>query len=192
MSHRRTAILSAAALAAGLTCAAAQVPARIVPAGTVLDLLLQTALDSGKAGTDQPFTAATLEDLVLGGQTMLAAGQAVTGFVSSVRPSGRLDHQGQMTLSFSELRVDERPVRFRASVIAVLDPRRKNDLDRLGGTPPPIDRNAGRDPDPLSGVVVRAGGTIVSMNVGDVNLPAGVILRVRLDRPLELAGVHQH
>jgi outer membrane lipoprotein SlyB len=39
----------------------------------------------------------------------------------------------------------------------------------------------------LLGVLVGGGGTIAATEGSDVNLPAGTVLRIRLDQPLEVA-----
>ena len=41
------------------------------------------------------------------GQTAIPAGSLVRGFVSSVKPAGKVDRTGSLTLSFNELRIGE-------------------------------------------------------------------------------------
>src|SRR3990172_9340431 len=121
----------------------AAAPQRAIPAGTPLDLLLQTPLNSSLVRVDQRFEAATIKDVSIQGQVALAAGATVRGFVSSVRAVPGFARQAHLTLSFEEVRPGDRPLRLRGTVVAVLDPKSPADLRRpetgpiAGGAPGP-------------------------------------------------------
>src|SRR5512141_496634 len=104
--------------------------ARTVPAGTQFNVLLQTALNSSLAKVEQRFETASIEAVKAQGQAALEIGTVVRGFVSSVRPSAKEGQAGQITLSFDELRLGDRSVRLRASVVNVLDPKRPDETRR--------------------------------------------------------------
>lgn len=184
----RTVMVAAAivgSIAAG-AASSAQAPVRTVPAGTQLNVLLQTPLNSSTAKVEQRFETGSLEDVKVQGQVVLEIGSVLRGFVSSVRPAGKDGGQsGQVTLSFDELRLGERVIRLRASVVNVLDPKRPDEM-RRASTASVVGADGSFGLSPLLDVMVNAGGTIVSTGGTDVKLPIGVVLRIRLDQPLEI------
>jgi len=166
-----------------LATAAPATQLRTAPIGTQLDLLLGSELTSKAAKVDDPFEASTINDVKQGGQVLIPAGAIARGFVGSVRASTQTNHQGQLTLSFDELRIGEQAVKLRASVVAVLNPKRRPSATRDGA---PIDLADPGTMSPLAGVVVSPGGSLMSMMAGDVLLPLGAVLRIRLDRAIEI------
>jgi|SRR5579862_6921786 len=163
-------------------------PAARLPAGAKLDVRLRAGVNSGSAKEDDRFDARTILDAKSGDVIAVPAGSAVTGFVSSVRPSGRPDRSGSLTLSFEDLAIGDEHWRLRASVDQVLDGHVSGDFDRaevnaamgsgLAGT--------GAALRSLSGLLVLSGGTITSTEGANLDLPTGTILRIRLDLPLTL------
>ncbi len=72
-------------------------PGRIVtvPVGTQLEVRMQEPLDSGMAKVEDRFEATTLADVMVQGQTAIPAGSLVRGFVSSVKPAGKVEPDGK-------------------------------------------------------------------------------------------------
>jgi hypothetical protein len=169
------------AVAAGAAAAGPQV--RTVPAGVQFNVLLQTAIDSGAAKAEQRFETASIETIKAQDQVVIGIGAVIRGFVSSVRPSGKEGQPGQLALSFDELRLGDRTVRLRASVVNVLDPKRPDEMRRTS-TASVVGGDLGMAP--LLDVMVNGSGSIVSTGGIDVKLPVGVVLRIRLDQPLEI------
>ena len=161
----------------------------VVPVGTEIDVRLQTALNSATAKVEQRFEATSLVDLKLGGDVVIPAGTVVRGFVGSVRPAGRVERRGSLTLSFDEILLREGPTRLRASVTQALDGKMSEDMSRIGTGAVMgaiLGGLLGGGKGLLVGVLVGAGGTIAATDGTDVDLPAGTILRVRIDSPLEI------
>ena len=184
----RTAFVAAAVILGAVVASAATVAglqARTVPAGTQFNVLLQTALNSSTAKAEQRFDTGTLEDVKVQGQVVLEMGAVVRGFVSSVKPSAKNGAPGLLTLSFDELRLGDRVLRFRASVVNVLDPKRPDETRRTS-TASVVGGGASFGLVPLLDVMVNGGGTIVATGGTDVKLPVGIVLRIRLDQPLEI------
>ena len=160
-----------------------------VPVGTELEVRLSTALNSGKATVEQRFEATLIEDYVVNRRVVIPAGAVARGFVSSVKAAGRIDRRGSLTLSFDELRIDNRSSRLRASVIQALEAKASNDVARagagavVGGI---VGGLLGGGKGALLGVLIGGGGTLAATDGSDVNLPAGTILRIRIDQPLEV------
>jgi hypothetical protein len=158
-----------------------------VPAGTRLDIALRTALDSGTSRVDQRFEAATIADVVLRGVVVVPADTPVRGFVSSVRAAGG-DRIGALTLSFEEVRIGDRPVRLRAIVEAAFEGASTEAAGRLavGAAERAVIASTPGGQVLLAGALVRPDGTIVSTQRADVRMPVGTILRIRLDRAIEV------
>jgi hypothetical protein len=162
----------------------------VVPVGTQLDVRLQAPLNSGTATVEQRFEATTLVDYTQSPRVVIPAGSLVRGFVSSVRPAGRLDRRGSLTLSFDELRIGNRTYRLRASVTEALDGKMSEDISRVGAASVVgaiVGGIIGGTRGALIGILVGGGGTIAATEGSDVDLPAGTILRIRIDQPIEIA-----
>jgi hypothetical protein len=160
-----------------------------VPVGTQLDVRLQTPLSSATAKAEDRFEATTIVDFTMANDVVIPAGSLVRGFISSVRPAGRLDRRGSLTLSFDELRIGQTSRRLRASVVQALDGKMGEDATRIGAgaiVGGIIGGLLGGGKGALLGVLVGGGGTIAATEGSDVELPLGTILRVRLDEALEI------
>jgi hypothetical protein len=160
----------------------------LVAVGTELDVRMQTPLNSGTTRVEQRFEATTLVDFRQGGSLLIPAGSIVRGFVSSVRPAGRIDRTGSLTLSFDQIVIRERTFPLRASIVQALDPKEQGDLTRIGAGAAIgaiIGGVLGGAKGALVGVLIGGGGTIASSEGADVDLPPGTILRIRIDQPLE-------
>ena len=111
------------------------------------------------------------------------------GFVSSVRPAGKIDRVGSLVLSFDELRIENRTYKLRASVMEALDGKVAQDATRIGvgaiagGV---IGAILGGGKGALIGVMIGGGGAIVATDGTNVDLPLGTILRIRIDQPLDI------
>jgi hypothetical protein len=160
-----------------------------VAVGSELDVRLQTPLTSRTAKLEQRFEATTVLDLTQGRDVVIPAGSVVRGFVSSVRPAGRIDRTGSLTLSFDELVIDGHVSRLRASVVKALDPKVADDAQRIGAgavVGAVIGGILGGGKGALLGVLIGGGGTIASTEGSDVDLAVGTLLRIRIDQPVEL------
>jgi hypothetical protein len=160
-----------------------------LPVGTELDVRLQTPLNSGVVHVEQRFEATTVLDFTEGRSVAVPAGSVVRGFVSSVRPAGRLDRAGSLTLSFDEMVIDQHISKLRASVVKALDPKMTDDLTRISAgavVGAVIGGVIGGGKGALVGVLVGGGGTMASTEGTNVDLPVGTILRIRMDEPLQI------
>jgi hypothetical protein len=163
----------------------------LVPVGTELDVRLQTALNSGSAKLEQRFEATTLLDYISGRTVVVPSGSTVRGFVSSVKAAGKVDRRGSLTLSFDELRVDNRSYRLRAVVTRAIDSAMGSDATRIGAgavVGAILGGVIGGGKGALLGVLVGGGGTMAATDGTDVDVPAGTILRIRLDQPVTVAA----
>jgi len=163
-----------------------------VPAGTEIDVRLQTPLDSGTAKVEDRFETTTILDFTMGRDVVIPAGSTMRGFVSSVRAAGRIDRRGSLTLSFDELRIDNTTHRLRASVQQALYGKIGEDATRIGAGAAVgaiLGGILGGAKGALAGVLIGGGGTIAATEGSDVRLPVGTILRIRIDQPIEIVVV---
>jgi hypothetical protein len=163
-----------------------------VPVGAELDVRLQASLSSATAKVEQRFEATTTVDYTTStGGVLIPAGSIVRGFVGSVSPAGHLDRRGSLTLSFDELRIDNQSQPLRASVLQALDGKGTQDNARLGAGAAVgaiIGGILGGGKGALLGVLVGGGGTMAATAGADVELPAGTILRIRVDQPVDIVA----
>jgi hypothetical protein len=161
-----------------------------IPVGTQLDVRLHTHLNSATAKLEDRFEATTIVDFALNGRVVVPAGSLVRGFVGSVRPAGRVDRRGSLTLSFDELRIGETTYRLRASVLQAMDGKMTEDAARIGAgaiVGAIIGGLIGGGKGALVGVLIGGGGTMAATEGSDVDIPIGTILRIRVDEPLSVA-----
>ena len=162
-----------------------------VPVGTEFDVRLQTQLSSATAQVEDRFEATTLVDLRdERGKVLVPAGSTMRGIVSSVHKATRTERTGKMTVAFDRITVSGKSHPIRATVTQALESEGiKGEKERIGigaGAGAIIGAILGGVKGAVAGVLIGGGGTIAATEGKDVDLPAGTILRVRLDSPLQL------
>jgi len=163
----------------------------MVPAGTRMDVSLLRDLDSATAKIDDKFDATTTADCVIDGRVVIPAVTHVHGFVSSVRAASPANRAGSITLSFDQIVSATAAVRFRASVEQVFNGHPEDAAKRMDSDPTitaALTRTPGTPQELLIGVRVDSGGSLASTQATDVRLPAGTVLRIRLDLPLTIGA----
>lgn len=157
----------------------------VIPAGQELDVRLQNSLSSESAAVEQRFEATTAVDLMQNGQVLVPAGSLVRGVVSGVKKAGRIDRSGSLTLSFDRLSVRGREYDIRGTAINVFESggiREEAGTAGVGaGVGAVIGGIIGGVKGALLGAVIGAGGAIAATDGKDITLPAGSIIRIRLD-----------
>jgi hypothetical protein len=88
----------------------------VVPAGTTLTVRLGEDLGSSTSTSGQNFSATLDRDVVIDGQTVIAAGAGVTGKVVSARPAGALAGEAHLQLKLMSVSVDSGKLRLATSV----------------------------------------------------------------------------
>jgi hypothetical protein len=161
-----------------------------VPVGTEFDVRLQDSLNSGTAQVEQRFQATTLVDLKNGSDVVVPAGSTMRGVVSSVDKATRTDRKGSMTVVFDQITVRGRSYPIHATVTQALQSEGiKGEAGKIGagaGVGAIIGGILGGFKGALAGILIGGGGTIAATPGKDVDLPAGTVLRVRLDSALDL------
>ena len=163
----------------------------VVPAGQELDVRLLTSLSSETATVEQRFEATTVADLMQDGRVLVPAGSTVQGVVSGVRPAGRIERAGSLTLSFDRLVVRGREHNIRGMATSVFESggiREEVGTAGVGaGVGGVIGGLLGGVKGAILGAVIGAGGAIAATDGKDIALPAGSILRIRLDSSVTVA-----
>jgi hypothetical protein len=162
----------------------------VIPAGQELDVRLGTTLSSKTAKVEQRFEATTVADVTQNGMVLLPAGSIVRGVVSAVDPADRLHRAGSLTLSFDEITVRGRSYQMRAMATNVFESGGIRDEAGTAG----IGAGAGAIvggvlgglKGAILGAVIGAGGAIAATEGKDIELPAGSIIRIRLDSPVTI------
>jgi TolA-binding protein len=161
-----------------------------VPVGTEFDVRLQDSLSSGTAQVEDRFEATTMVELREGDRLLVPAGSVMRGIVSSVTKAGRVERKGSMTVAFDQITIDGRTYPVRATVTQAIESEGvRGEAGKIGagaGVGAIIGGILGGFKGALAGILIGGGGTIAATEGKDVDLPAGTVLRVRLDSGLNL------
>jgi hypothetical protein len=161
-----------------------------IPAGQELDVRLQSSLSSESATVEQRFEATTAVDLTQNGRVLVPAGSTVRGVVSDVKKAGRVERAGSLTLSFDQMVVNGREIPLRGTATQVFESggiREEAGTAGVGaGVGGIIGGVLGGVKGAILGAVIGAGGAIAATDGKDITLPAGAIVRVRLNAPVNV------
>jgi hypothetical protein len=161
-----------------------------VPDGTLIQVRLEDPLSS-KTARPEDRIVATVADPVYGdrgSRPVIPAGTPVRGVVQEVQPAERPARSGRLDLTFDQLLLGDETVRMDARVV---DMKQGGLNKRRAGLGAVVGGVLGAVLDGAKGAVVGAilggGGAVVASSGQDVELPAGTLLTVRLQRPLRVA-----
>jgi type IV secretory pathway VirB10-like protein len=156
-----------------------------VPAGTDIDVRLENAVSSESAQVEDRFAATTVADLYNGNRLLIPSGSTVRGVVTSVNKAGRVDRKGKLTLAFDRVTVNGRSYPMRGTVEQALESGGyRDDAGKIGagaGVGAIIGGILGGMKGALAGVLIGGGGVVAATEGQDVTLPAGTVLRIRLE-----------
>jgi hypothetical protein len=161
-----------------------------VPAGQEIDVRIERELSSSTAQVEDRFTATTMVDLYQGNDVLIPAGSTLRGVVSSVNKATRTDRKGSLTVAFDQISARGHSYPIHGTVTQALESEGiKGEATKIGagaGVGAIIGGILGGAKGALLGILIGGGGTIAATEGNDVVLPAGAVLRVRLDQPLVL------
>ena len=163
----------------------------VIPVGQEIDVRMQNALSSKTATVEQRFSTTTVVDITQDGRVLVPAGSTVRGIVRSVEPAGRVDRTGRLTLAFDQLQVNGRAIAFRGMATEVFQSGGiREEAATIGGAAAVgaiVGGIIGGVKGAVIGAAVGGGGVIAATEGKDVEIPAGAIVRVRVDSPLRVA-----
>ncbi len=158
--------------------------------GTEIRVRLETTLSSKTARIEDRFEASVIEPVRSGDDVAIPAGSRVRGVVKSVEPAHRPSKEGRLDLQFDALYLARTRFDIRGSVSSVGDKQSSGETAKkagigavLGGV---LGGLLGGKDAAIVGVVLGGGGAVAGTKGDDVELPAGAVLSVRLDKPLEI------
>lgn len=106
----------------------------VAPAGSVLRVRLDQALDTKRSRPGDRFTGVLDSPVVADGREILPKGTIVHGHVLSARPSGRLKGRAEMTLTVDSCELKGRSVSvWTDAVVRVSNNHRKRNWTLIGG-----------------------------------------------------------
>ena len=162
-----------------------------IPSGQEIDVRIQTELTSDNAQVEDRFEATTVVDLYQGDRVLIPAGSVMRGLVTSVNRASRTDRKGSLTVAFNQISVRGRTYPMRGTVTEAIESSGiRGEAGRIGAGSAVgaiIGGIIGGVKGALLGVLIGGGGTMVATEGQDVTLPAGTILRVRMDTPPEVS-----
>jgi hypothetical protein len=119
---------------------------------------------------------------------LVPAGSALRGVVANVDKADRIDRSGKLTLSFDRLSIRGRDYTIRGMATQVFEsgahPRRRRQGRRRRWCGRGHRGIVGGVKGAIIGAAIGAGGTIAATEGKDVELPAGSVIRVRIDSPV--------
>ena len=160
-----------------------------IPVGTEFDVRLGNMLSSKTAQVEDRFEGTTMVDLRdERGRVLVPSGSVMRGVVSSVNRATRTDRKGAMTVAFDRVTINGRSYPIRATVTQAIESEGiMGEKEKIGigaGAGAIIGAILGGVKGAVAGILIGGGGTIAATEGKDVELPAGSVLRVRLDSPL--------
>lgn len=92
---------------------------RVVPSGTRVPIIMDTAIDSDTSQEGDEFSARTSEDLDIDGSTVVPAGSIIKGRIAQLNAPRRLDRSGSVALKFDTVTTpDNRQIPLVANLVA--------------------------------------------------------------------------
>jgi hypothetical protein len=156
-----------------------------VPAGTEIVARLEEPLSSRTARREDRFEAIVLQPVTVSGVVAVPAGSRVRGIVRDAQPAERPSRGGRLELEFNVLYIDRDRLDIHGRVVS-LDERPGEDRAKkaglgavLGGV---VGSILGGKEGAIVGVIVGGGGAVVATKGQDIELPAGAVIVVSLDR----------
>jgi hypothetical protein len=164
-----------------------------LPAGTELDVRLGSRLSSDTAQVEDRFEATTIVDLRQNGRVVIPAGSVVRGVVTDVDDAGRIERKGKLSLSFDQIRINGRAYPIRGTVTQAIEAGGyKEDAEKIGAGAAVgaiIGGILGGVKGAITGILIGGGGVVAATEGEDVELPAGTVLRMRLDDSLNVSNL---
>jgi hypothetical protein len=164
--------------------------AGVLPRGTELDVRLERALSSSNAQVEDRFEATTVVDVSENGRVLIPAGSRVRGVVTAVRNAGRIERKSELQLSFDQITINGRNYPMRGTVTQAIEGGGyREDAEKIGtgaAVGAILGGILGGVRGAITGILIGGGGVVAATEGQEVNLPAGTILRVRMDQDLDV------
>jgi hypothetical protein len=165
-----------------------------VPAGTAIELALDTPVSSDKSKQEDTVRAHVTKPVVVDGMTVIPAGAPAVGTVVDAKPSGRLKGRATVTLNFNRITVAETPYRIHTTPVMreAAESKGADSAKKIGigaGAGAIIGAIAGGKKGAAIGAGVGAGagtGVAVETKGKEVSLGAGSAVRTTIQDPVKI------
>ena len=105
-----------------------------IPAGTHVSVRLGSEISSATAHAGESFQGTLARSLVVNGKTIAKAGAPVSGKVTLAKPSGRLQHPGELSLRLTSVDTESGTVAIHtAPYHRVAESHKKSNIEKIGG-----------------------------------------------------------
>jgi hypothetical protein len=156
--------------------------------GTSIQVRLAHGLSSRTARREDRVDASVAEPVRAGGVLALPAGAEVRGVVRDVDPAERPSRAGRIEIEFDAVYLDRTRIDMRGRVAEIRESDGRAEKAGIGAVLGGVLGGIlGGKKGALAGILIGGGGAVVATAGEDVDLPAGTVLTVRLDRPLVIA-----
>jgi len=131
------------------------------------------------------FQASVAEPVRAGGVLALPAGTQIRGVVRDVEPAERPSKAGRIEIEFDSGYLDRTRVEMRGRVAEIRESDGRAEKAGIGAVLGGVLGGIlGGKKGAIAGILIGGGGAVVGTTGEDVELPAGTVLTVRLERPL--------
>ena len=159
----------------------------VLPEGTELSVRLEQALSSRTARVEDRFEATAARPVYVDGRVVIPDGSRVQGTVTEVQRAQRPARGGKLNLSFDRLLLDDgTTVDLRARLVQVREDLGSGDTAKQGAIGAAIGGILGKvlggTKGAILGVLVGGAGGAISSSGDDVELPAGTVFTLQVDR----------
>jgi hypothetical protein len=160
-----------------------------VPAGTGIQVSLEDPLSSRTARVEDRVSTLTVRDVLIEGRVAIPAGTQIRGIVREVEPARRPSKAGRLMLEFDALFIDGDRHDLVARVSEIQEgsgAARKAGIGAVVGAV--VGGILGGKDGAIAGVLIGGGGAVAGSRGEDVELPAGSVVTIRLERGLVVPG----
>lgn len=159
----------------------------LVPAGTAIQVSLDDPVSSRTARFEDRVSTRVVHDVRVEGSVAIPAGTQVRGMVRDVEAARRPSKAGRIELSFDALYLDAERYQIAARVAEIQEGSGAAKKAGIGAAVGAVVGGllGGKD-GAIAGVLIGGGGAVAGSKGEDVELPAGSVVTIRLERALEL------
>ena len=156
-----------------------------LPEGTSIEVRLAHALSSRSARREDRVDASVAEPVRAAGVIALPAGSQVQGVVRDVEPAQRPSKAGRIEIEFDTVYLEGARIDMRGRVAEIRESGERAEKAGIGAVVGGVLGGLlGGKGGAIAGILVGGGGAVAATKGDDVELPAGTVLTVRLERPL--------
>lgn len=163
-----------------------------VPAGTDLEVRLESAVASDTSRVEDAVTATIVEPVVIDGTTVIPSGSTVRGEVAAAQPAGKVKGRASLALRFGTIAVADQRYTIQARVSRLAPATKGEDAAKIAipaGAGAVIGGVIGGGKGAAIGTAIGggAGTAVVLTTSGDeVRLPGGTRLTLQIDSAIEV------